>query len=61
VTHDFTKLETDDRGEDEKRDIAGADWFSYDEIWQMIMEKEMQEDRVAMILLRYLNEKKERA
>jgi 8-oxo-dGTP pyrophosphatase MutT (NUDIX family) len=57
IAREFSELDNDARGEDEKNDITGTEWFSYDEIKQMIMDKKMQEDRVAMILLRYLNEK----
>ncbi|MCL2037757.1 NUDIX domain-containing protein [Candidatus Saccharibacteria bacterium] len=61
VTTDFNETSEDLREEDEKDDIASAGWYTYDEVRQMIMEKKMQEDRIAMILLRYLDEKKEAA
>jgi 8-oxo-dGTP pyrophosphatase MutT (NUDIX family) len=60
VARRFSKLDSDARGEDEKIDIDSQGWFSYDDVKQMVMDKKMQEDRVAMILLRYLSAKETR-
>ena len=29
-------------------------WFSYDEVYEMALKGDMREDRIAMVLLRYL-------
>lgn len=42
--------------EDEAHDIAGVEFYSFDEVRKMIFEAKMQEDRIAMILLRWLEE-----
>ena len=40
--------------EDEVQDIAGVDFYPYDEVRKMIMSGEMQEERIALILLQWL-------
>jgi len=43
--------------EDEVQDIAGADFYSYDEVRKMILDGSMKEDRIALILLQWLEGK----
>lgn len=42
--------------EDEVRDIAGVEFYGFDEVRKMIFDAKMQEDRIAMILLRWLEQ-----
>lgn len=59
VATDFAKSSAGQNLEDGE-DIETDLWFSYDEVKQMIMKKQFQEDRIAMIVLRYLSEKEEK-
>lgn len=43
-----------DLKEDEVNDIAGSEMFEFDEVKQMILDGKLQEERVALVLLRWL-------
>lgn len=44
--------------DDEPLDIVGADFYSYAEVENKILSGEMQEERIALILLQWINEQK---
>lgn len=48
-----------DLKEDEINDIAGSEMFGFDKVKQMILNGSMQEERVALALLRWLDAKEE--
>lgn len=43
--------------EDEPQDIVGVDFYDYDVVEKMIMNGEMQEERIALVLLQWLKAK----
>lgn len=40
-----------ERGED----ISADEWFTFEQVEQMILEGKMQEERIALVLLRWIN------
>lgn len=47
--------------EDEPLDIVGADFYSYAEVENKILSGEMQEERIAMVLLQWIHQQKKEA
>jgi len=47
--------------DDEPLDIVGADFYSYAEVEEMILNGDMQEERIALILLQWIHKQKKEA